>query len=170
MEAGMKINRVVATADSRRRASPVQDALQTLDTIGTCRVTVETDDGLAGGGTIGFGRLDPAPTILARLVEEELAPAVIGEDPFLIRGIRDKLWRLTDYHGTAGLALLGIAGIDVALWDLMGKALGQPVWRLLGAHRDRVPTYAMVGWLNYDLDELKRVCARAMEQGFRGVK
>jgi L-alanine-DL-glutamate epimerase-like enolase superfamily enzyme len=144
--------------------------LQTLDTHGTCGVRIETSEGVVGTGEIGFGRLDPAPSILAHLINDELAPAVVGQDPFLIRGIRDRLWELTDYHGTAGLALLGIAGIDVALWDLVGKALGQPVWRLLGAKRDRVPTYAMVGWLNYDPDELKRVCAAAMEQGFRGVK
>ena len=95
---------------------------------------------------------------------------MVGEDPFLIRAIRDKLWQLTDYHGTTGLALLGIAGIDIALWDLAGRATGQPVWRLLGARRDRVPAYAMVGWLNYDLETLRRVCAAALEQGFRGVK
>lgn len=166
----MKITRITATAESRRRATPVRDALQELDTHGACRVTIETSDGISGRASIGFGRLDAAPSVLAHLVNDELAPAVVGEDPFLIRGIRDKLWHLTDYHGTVGLALLGIAGIDIALWDLVGRAVGKPVWRLLGAQRDRVPAYAMVGWLNYDLDELKRICARAMEQGFRGVK
>src|ERR687885_19359 len=153
----MRITRVQATAESRRRAEPLRDALQTLDTQGTCRVTVETSAGTTGTGEIFFGRLDAAP-------------AILGDDPFLIRGIRDKLWRLTDYHGTVGLALFGIAGIDIALWDLLGRTLGQPVWRLLGAQRDRVPAYAMVGWLNYDLDRLKQVCTQAMEQGFRGVK
>jgi L-alanine-DL-glutamate epimerase-like enolase superfamily enzyme len=166
----MKITRVVAEGESRRRPSPVRDALQTLDTHGACRVTIETDAGISGRASIGFGRLEAGPAVLAYVINEELAPAVVGVDPFLIRGIRDSLWALTDYHGTAGLALLGIAGIDIALWDLAGKAMGQPVWRLLGARRDRVPAYAMVGWLNYDPDELKRVCVQAMEQGFRGVK
>ncbi len=166
----MHITRVTATAESRRRGAPLRDALQALDTEGTCRVTVETGDGMAGSATIFFGRLDAAPAILAHLINDELAPAVVGEDPFLIRGIRDKLWRETDYHGTVGLALFGISAIDIALWDLMGRALGQPVWRLLGAQRASVPAYAMVGWLNYGLDELKRICTRAMEQGFRGVK
>lgn len=166
----MKVTRVLATAESRRRENPARDALQTLDTHGVCRVTVETTEGINGHGSIGFGRLDAAPAVLAHLINDELAPAVVGEDPFLVRGIRDKLWQQTDYHGTLGLALLGIAGIDTALWDLIGRAVGQPVWRLLGARRDRVPAYAMVGWLNYNLDELKRICTRAMEQGFRGVK
>lgn len=166
----MKITRVSATADSRRRANPVRDALQLLDTHGTCTVTIETSEGVSGVASVGFGRLDPAPAILAHLINEELAPAIIGADPFLIRGIRDTLWQLTDYHGTAGLALMGIAGIDIALWDTVGKVVGKPVWRLLGARRNRVPAYAMVGWLNYSPDDLRRISTQAMEQGFGGVK
>ena len=166
----MKITSVTATAATRRRSEPLVDALQVLDTHGSCRVRVETGEGISGSAEVYFGRLDAAPAVLAQLINAELAPAVVGDDPFMIRAIRDKLWRLTDYHGTAGLALWGIAGIDIALWDLMGRALGQPVWRLLGARRERVPAYAMVGWLNYDLDRLKRICLQAIEQGFRGVK
>jgi L-alanine-DL-glutamate epimerase-like enolase superfamily enzyme len=166
----MKITRVQAAAQSRPRVNPVRDALQSLDTNGECRVRIDTSEGVSGYASISFGRLDPAPTILAHLINEELAPVIVGQDAFLIRGIRDLLWAATDYHGTTGLALLGIAGVDIALWDLVGRAVGQPVWRLLGARRDRVPAYAMVGWLNYDVDELKRICLRAMEQGFRGVK
>ena len=166
----MKITRVTATAESRRRPNPIRDALQSLDTEGSCRVVIETSEGVTGRSAISFGRGDRAPAILAHLINDELAPAVVGEDAFLIRGIRDKLWKLTDYHGTLGLALFGIAGIDIALWDTVGRALGQPVWRLLGARRDRVPAYAMVGWLNYDLDMLQRVSTQAMEQGFVGVK
>jgi L-alanine-DL-glutamate epimerase-like enolase superfamily enzyme len=166
----LKITKVTATAESRRRANPIRDALQSLDTEGACRVVVETSEGVAGSSTTYFGRGDQAPSVLAHLINDELAPALIGEDAFLIRGIRDKLWKLTDYHGTLGLALFGIAAIDVALWDTVGKALGQPVWRLLGAQRDRVPAYAMVGWLNYDLETLQRIATQAMQQGFIGVK
>jgi len=166
----MKITKVTAQAESRRRAAPLNDALQVLDTNGVCLITVTTDEGLTGRGVITFGRLDRGPAVLATLVEEILAPAIIGDDPTLIRAIRDKLWRETDYHGTAGLALLGIAGIDIALWDLLGRAAGQPVWRLLGAQRDRVPAYAMVGWLNFDVPKLQQICAQAIGQGFRGVK
>lgn len=166
----MKIVRVTAEASVQPRATPMRDAIQLLDSRGSCRVTIESDDGLTGTSDTYFGRVAASPAILAHLVNEELAPAVVGEDPAFIRGIREKLWQLTDYHGTLGLALFGIAGIDLALWDLHGKALGQPVWRLLGAHRDKVPAYAMVGWLNYDRDELKRIATQALEQGFRGVK
>jgi L-alanine-DL-glutamate epimerase-like enolase superfamily enzyme len=166
----VKITNVTATAESRRRPNPLRDALQSLDTEGACHVVIETSEGVSGRSAISIGRGERTPDILAHLINDELAPAVVGEDAFLIRAIRDKLWQLTDYHGTLGLALFGIAGIDIALWDIVGHALGQPVWRLLGAHRDRVPAYAMVGWLNYDVDTLQRIATEAMEQGFVGVK
>ena len=166
----LKITRVSAVGTSTKRAKPVRDAIQLLDTQGECVVSIETDAGVTGHGSITFGRLDAAPSILAAIVNDELGPQIVGDDAFLIRGARDKLWSTTDYHGSTGLSLMGIAGIDIALWDVVGKALNQPVWRLLGAQRDRVPTYAMVGWLDFDIDALKKICVTAVEQGFRGVK
>ena len=167
----MKIKSVVATHEvAPPRAQPIRDALQVLDGGGTVRVAIETDDGLVGKSSTGFGRLRAAPGVLAKLINEELAPEVVGEDPFMVRGIRSKLWRQTDYHGSTGLSLFGVSAIDIALWDLMGKAAGLPVWRLLGGQRDKVPCYAMVGWLNFDLDAVKAQCLKAVQQGFRGVK
>ncbi|HEX4215853.1 MAG TPA: mandelate racemase/muconate lactonizing enzyme family protein [Candidatus Dormibacteraeota bacterium] len=166
----MKITRVQATSQSSPRTDPIRDALQALDNNGSCRVEIETSEGVTGHSVTGFGRVAAAPALLARLIEDELAPAVVGRDPFMVRQIRDDLWRLTEYHGTEGLALFGISAIDVAIWDVIGKALKVPVWRALGGARERVPAYAMVGWLNYDLDRLKRICSRAVEQGFAGVK
>jgi len=166
----MQVTAVKAWPTVEPRPKPIRDALQTLDSFGHCHIAVEADAGVTGQASIYFGRVTRGPAVLATLVNEVLAPAVVGEDAFMVRGIRDKLWQLTDYSGTLGLALHGIAGIDIALWDALGKALGQPVWRLLGGHRDRIPAYAMVGWLNYSLDELRSICGQAMAQGFRGVK
>lgn len=166
----MIVTTVTATPQIGRRANPHRDALQTLDMQGYTLIEIGTDAGVTGRATIYFGRIERGPAVLAQLVNEVLGPAVVGRDPYFVRGIRSELWRLTDYHGTVGLALHGIAGIDIALWDVLGKALEQPVWRLLGAQRDRVPAYAMVGWLNYDIPELQAISAQAIEQGFRGVK
>lgn len=166
----MKITNVEATYSSERRTQPNRDALQWLDTRGICKVTIESSEGARGSSSTYFGRVDKAPEVLALLVNGVLGPAIMGEDPFLIRGIRDKLWKLTDYHGSHGLALFGISAIDIALWDLMGRALEQPVWRLLGAQRTLVPAYSMAGWLNFPVDDLKRIAEKAMEQGFCGVK
>ena len=66
--------------------------------------------------------------------------------------------------------MLGISAIDTALWDCLGRSLGVPCSQLWGRVNDRIPAYAMVGWLNYDDAEVQRICAQAVEQGFRAVK
>ena len=151
-------------------AQPIRDALQTLSGGGNVTVEVVADDGLVGRATTSFGRGDGAPRTLAVLVEEELAPKVIGRDAEQIGAIVESLKVETEYHGTAGLTTFGISVVDVALWDLLGKAHGVPTYRLWGAYRDRVPAYAMVGWANFTLDEMRQQCLRAVEGGFRGVK
>jgi L-alanine-DL-glutamate epimerase-like enolase superfamily enzyme len=171
----VKITKVDVTYQvAEPRARPNRDALQVLEGGGTVRVRIEAQDGLsgtvAGTSSTSFGRLRAAPGVLAQLIEEELAPEVVGEDPFLIRKIKEKLWTLTDYHGSTGLSLFGVSAIDIALWDLVGHAVGQPVWRLLGAVRDRMPAYAMVGWLNFTVEELKPIAEKAAAQNFKGVK
>ena len=166
----MKITRVDVAMRSEPKAHAIRDAIQLLDREGHVQVTIHTDDGVSGQSGIYFGREASSVTVLATLIEQQLAPAIVGEDPVFIRGIRTKLRRLTDYQGTAGLATLGMSAIDQALWDLQGKALGVPVWQLLGGHQAAIPTYAMVGWLELDITGLEKVSAKAMEQGFRGVK
>jgi L-alanine-DL-glutamate epimerase-like enolase superfamily enzyme len=149
---------------------PIRDALQSLPGAGSVEVLVSTDDGLVGRGDAFFGRIGGGPAALAAVVDRMLKPVVIGRDPGLVRSIHAELLREVEYAGTTGLATFGIACLDIALWDLLGRAAGWPVHRLLGTYRDRVPAYAMVGWLNYSDDEVKSICAKAVEQGFRAVK
>lgn len=166
----MKIVSVNVEVQSVAKTHPIRDAIQLLDRNGACRLRIESDDGVVGESSTYFGRVESSPRLLAQLINDQLAPEIIGDDPAMIRQIRAKLRRLTDYQGTAGLSTFGISAIDQALWDLMGKALGVPVWKLLGAQRSAIPTYAMVGWLELGIGELEAVSATAMEQGFRGVK
>jgi L-alanine-DL-glutamate epimerase-like enolase superfamily enzyme len=167
----MRIARVEVRHAVRPAAKdPIRDALQTLTGGGTVEVEVVADDGLVGRSSTSFGRLDGAPETLATLIKTELAPRLSGRDPFLVGQIVEDLKRETEYHGTFGLATFGLSAVDVALWDLVGKACGVPCYRLWGAYRDRLPAYAMVGWLNYDLDTLRRKCAEAVKLGFTGVK
>jgi len=167
----MRVTRVETSFTNRAAAKdPIRDALQTLSGGGSVSVEITADDGLVGHAMMSFGRIDGAPKTLATLIETELAPKVIGRDPFLVGQIVDDLKRETEYQGTFGLATFGLSAIDVALWDLVGKACGTPCYRLWGAYRDRLPAYAMVGWLNYDLDSLRRKCAEAVAVGFTGVK
>jgi L-alanine-DL-glutamate epimerase-like enolase superfamily enzyme len=149
---------------------PIRDALQSLPGAGSVGVTVHTDEGVSGSGESGFGRIAGAPDALAALIEHELKPLVVGTEPAYVRRTHREMLRETEYHGSFGLAMFGIAAIDTALWDCLGRALGVPCWQLWGAAHDRIPAYAMVGWLNYSDEEVQRICAQAVEQGFRAVK
>ncbi|MDP6038860.1 MAG: mandelate racemase/muconate lactonizing enzyme family protein [Candidatus Latescibacteria bacterium] len=156
----------------RREPSPIpkRDALQALPGSGSVRVTLETDDGITGTGDSGFGRIAGAPDALAAIIEHELKPVVIGQNPNLVRGLHGNMLRETEYHGSFGLAMFGIAAIDTAIWDCLGKARGVPCWQLWGGVHQTIRAYAMVGWLNYSDTEVCDICNRAVEQGFRAVK
>jgi L-alanine-DL-glutamate epimerase-like enolase superfamily enzyme len=150
--------------------NPIRDALQALPGAGAVRVKLGTDEGVSGTGEVGFGRIQGAPKALAALIEHELKPLILNQDPHLVRGLHQVMLRETEYHGSSGLAMFGIAAIDTALWDCLGKAYESPCWQLWGGVQTRIRAYAMVGWLNYSDQEVQRICAQAVEQGFPAVK
>ena len=104
-------------------------------------VEVETEDGLIGWGESGSGTL---PSTGKRLVEEVLRPLAIGEDAFDLNLLWQKAQAAFDRAGWGGgLATQALSGLEVALWDLMGKVTGRPVCQLLGGRvRERVQAYA----------------------------
>ena len=167
----MRVTQIEVSVNRRApNPNPIRDALQSLPGAGSVRVVVQTDEGVAGVGESSFGRIAGAPDALAALIEHELKPVVLGSDPAYVRGTHQAMLRETEYHGSFGLAMFGIAALDTALWDCLGRARGVPCWKLWGAVHQRIPAYAMVGWLNYDDQEVQRTCAKAVEQGFRAVK
>ncbi len=167
----MKVTDIQVTVHRRdAKPDPIRDALQTLPGAGSVEVTVQTDEGVSGRGEISFGRIAGAPDALAAVIEHELKPLVLGTDPASVRRTHEALLRETEYHGSFGLAMFGIAALDTALWDCVGRAHDVPCWQLWGGVRGRIPAYAMVGWLNYSDDEVQRICIKAVDQGFRAVK
>jgi L-alanine-DL-glutamate epimerase-like enolase superfamily enzyme len=77
----------------------------------------------------------------------------------------------TEYFGTVGVANFAISAVDCALWDIMGKKAGQPLAKLLGARREAIPAYAMVGWYySGGAGEFMKHCTTAVEEGFRALK
>ena len=154
----------------------IRDAIHTFgDARGGGIVKLHTDadvDGepIVGWGYIFFGMVKGAPNALKTIVDEMLAPAVVGQDPHAIRRIRRRMWEAVEYVGWSGLVHFGTAAIDTALYDIVTKASGLPAWRWFGASRDRIPAYAMVGWY-YDTDaEFERACADAIAEGFADLK
>jgi L-alanine-DL-glutamate epimerase-like enolase superfamily enzyme len=167
----MKITRLETVVQhSRPSANPIRDALQSLPGSGSVQVTVHADDEIAGVGDASFGRIAGAPDALAAVIEHELKPIVIGTDPSFVRQTHAAMLKEIEYQGVSGLTMMGIAAIDQAIWDCLGKIHKVPCWKLWGAAKDRIPAYAMVGWLNYDDAQVKRICAQAVSQGFRAVK
>jgi L-alanine-DL-glutamate epimerase-like enolase superfamily enzyme len=91
-------------------------------------------------------------------------------DPLRHEQIWDKLFWLLAPRGQSGYASHAMAAIDLALWDLKGRILGQPCWRLLGGARDRVPVYATFGFAFFDRDELAAAARGWVDRGFRRLK
>jgi D-galactarolactone cycloisomerase len=104
-------------------------------------IEVRTDDGLVGWGESGSGTLSRAGAVF---VEDVLAPLAIGMDPFDLDALGQKVAATLDRAGWTGdFAVQAWSGLEVALWDIMGKAVGRPVSQLLGGRvRDRVMAYA----------------------------
>lgn len=150
--------------------NPIRDALQSLPGSGGVRVEIETNTGVIGVGESTFGRPTGGPDALAAMIEHVLKPLILGQDPTFVRRLHRSMLVETEYHGSMGLAMFGIAAIDTALWDCLGRAHGVPCWQLWGGVHTRVRAYAMVGWLNYDDDEVQSICRKAVDQGFRAVK
>jgi L-rhamnonate dehydratase len=99
-------------------------------------VKVTAEDGTWGLATLNYARATQS-------VVEHLASQLIGEDCMALEKLADMMFRMTKPYGTTGLASYAISGIDLALWDLKGKLLGQPVYALLGGpQKERIPCYA----------------------------
>jgi L-alanine-DL-glutamate epimerase-like enolase superfamily enzyme len=167
----MKVTDLKVTVHpSKPNPNPIRDALQSLPGAGLVKVEILTDDGISGFGESWFGRGPGAPEALGALINYELKPLAMGTDPARVRATHEMLLRETEYHGSSGLTMFGISAIDTALWDCCGKAKGVPCWKLWGAKHNKIPAYAMVGWLNYSDEKVQQICKQAVDQGFRGVK
>lgn len=102
--------------------------------LGPEAVEITTDKGVKG---VGFG--GPGCSFV---IERHLTKLLLGEDPFNVEELWDIMWRSTLYYGRKGLVIHAISAVDMALWDIIGNALGMPVYRLLGGEtKPRIPAY-----------------------------
>lgn len=119
-------------------------------------VEIRTDSGIRGLGTIGGAKGNLAPSI----VEGQFKNLLIGQNPFNIELLWEQLFRASQFYGRKGIVIEAISGIDLALWDLVGKVLGQPVYNLVGGKtKEKIPVY-----VTGNLTE------RHLKEGFRHVK
>src|ERR1700739_3110479 len=138
-------------------------------------VKVQTDAGI-----VGFADLETQPHVAKAIVDapsegsvegfKGLRSALIGEDPFDVERLWHKMYMASVYYGRRGAAMQVISGIDIALWDIIGKKVKEPVCKLLGgAYRDRVRPYAST--LFRSTPEGMAEASRAyLDKGFTAVK
>jgi L-alanine-DL-glutamate epimerase-like enolase superfamily enzyme len=126
-------------------------------------------------GTRGVGEAycdgGAAESVIA-IIERDLAPRLVGQSPLLTRRLWQEMVETTIVSCKGGAAYAAISALDTALWDLAGKVLNQPVYRLLGGTRDKVPVYASGGLYGEgkSLEDLAAEMAGYVEQGFPAVK
>ena len=143
---------------------PEQDG--TYDWTSTTLVLVEpeTETGLRG---LGYSYADGAT---ATLIKETLAPVVCGRDVQDVGGSWSAMVRAIRNLGRPGIASMAIAAVDIALWDLKARAVGLPLFKLLGPYRDAIPIYGSGGFTLYTEQELVAQLAGWVAQGIPRVK
>jgi len=127
-------------------------------------VQIETDEGVIGlAGPINYGA---SPLY----IDTQLKPILLGQDPMAIELLWDQMYR-NAIHGRKGDNMHAISYIDIALWDLKGKFLGQPVYKLLGGPvQDKIPAYASALGYSLEPEKVKERVREFVRQGYRGTK
>ena len=113
---------------------------------------ISTDEGITGlGTTLGFG--GGSVEAIQVYLETRLKPALIGEDPMYVQRLWERMTR-SESGKKHGLAAFAISAIDIGLWDIVGKAAKQPLYKLWGAFSDRIAAYGSGGFVNYSVEDL----------------
>jgi L-alanine-DL-glutamate epimerase-like enolase superfamily enzyme len=163
----MKIAAIRTIALSCKVDPPYASASGVQSRRGGLLVEVETDSGITGIGEAGLGG-----GATATVIEKDLAPLLVGEDPLMIEGLWQRMFARTRQYGRRGVVMQAMSGIDIALWDIAGKVAKLPVYQLLGACRDRVEAYASGGFYQEGkgVDGIAGEAEGYRARGFRGMK
>lgn len=138
-------------------------------------VRIQTD-----AGVTGYADIETQPHVARAIVEapsegatpgfQGLRSVLLGEDPFEVERLWQKMYLASVYYGRRGAAIQVMSGIDIALWDIVGKAVRQPVYKLLGGgYRDKVRAYAST-LFRPEPAAIVEACRQYVDQGFTAVK
>jgi L-alanine-DL-glutamate epimerase-like enolase superfamily enzyme len=162
---GMKITDVQVFAVGMDLDEPLRWGAMVVRKRGAVMVQIATDEGITGIGEAGA-------TLRSRrirtVVEEDLKPVLLGQNPFDIGALWRRMFQAIGQWRMRRIETDALSGVDIALWDLLGKAMNKPVFRLLGACRTRMPAY----WAPClkPADVIARECEQAVAQGFKAIK
>ncbi len=159
----MKVTRVVATTHRVPAPVPILREPVVRELV---LVRVETD-----AGPVGYGVTGPIQRFATReLINREIAPRLVGKDPLATERHWHELFHALNPRAQTGAWSSAVSAVDIALWDLKGKQLGQPVWRLLGGHSATVPAYVTFGLLEYTREQLVEAAGHWLGQGADKLK
>jgi len=142
-----------------------QDAMAGFRFYGWLIVEIFTDS-----GHVGIGNAALSPRVTKQLIDLYLKPLLIGRDPFDSEFLWQHMYRQTLAFGRKGVAMVAISAVDIAIWDILGKATGQPVFKLLGGRtKRRIPIYASKLY-SQPLDQLAKEAQSYKAAGYRAMK
>ena len=137
-------------------------------------IKITTDEGM-----VGWSDIETQPHVGKAIIDfpssggigfESLRSALIGEDPLERERLWQKMYRYLAYYGRQGAGMQMISGVDIALWDIAGKAFNVPVWKLLGAkYNDKIKAYAST-LFRPNPDAMKRAVSHYLRHGFKAIK
>lgn len=164
----MKIDRITTRILRIPNDRPLVTGNIRIEAIWFLLLDIHTDQGVTGSAHIWA--FNKAGAAALQGVVEHLSSIALGEDPSATARLWERMWKGLIQWGHAGIPMMGMAVIDAACWDAVGKMAGQPLANLLGRKLDAVPVYASGLWITDDLDHLRREAQGYVEHGFGAVK
>ena len=161
----MRIEKITAKVEHIKPARAA-DAYAGRESLTFLRCKISTDEGIVGEGLTGRFLADQ----VAHLLNGGIEAAATGMNPLDIEAITVTLARQFNPRQSTGVFVSAMSALDLALWDIRGKALEQPVARLIGGARAAVPAYATAGMPAFSEAELVAACTAALDAGFHGAK
>ena len=165
----MKITRLRTQAVKIPFDPPIGLGIATLRASGLVLVFIESDQGVVGEGLV-FTFNGQRLAVLDEMVRS-FEPLLIGLDPQMSGTFTNRAWADLRNYGSAGISVMGLAGVECALLDLRAKVSNVNVSRLLGAYRKSLPIYHSSDlWVTLSIDQLQCAAAKHVQQGYRAMK
>lgn len=143
------------------------DATRKVECLGYTIVRLITEDGLEGFG-VTYHEVGGEATKM--LIEKNIAPRIIGRDPFETEVIWADMFQYLRGVGRKGLMFCALSAVDIALWDLKGKITGLPLFRLFGGNETKIPVYGSGGWTSYTDEQLVEEMKGMVDSGYQMIK
>jgi D-arabinonate dehydratase len=165
----LKIRAVEATAMPLPLKNPIGSSLGTYHVVDCTAVFIHTEGGPSGFGfSMGLG--GAASSAIVPYITNELAPLAIGQDAMAPEALWQRLWGPNKARMRGGLGVWALSAVDIACWDVLGKAGGLPIHNMLGGFKKNVPVYGSGGWHTLSDAELVAECQDYARKGINAYK